>query len=79
MEREGKSPIIPQTATTAAAAESTSTSAVHTTHIPIRTFLVLDRHSCQMAKFGPFLGLRRVGGHGGAIRGKEGIEFCSVG
>ena len=26
----------------------------------------------------PFLGLRQGGGRGGAIQGKEGIQFCSV-
>ena len=36
---------------------------------------------CQMANFDPFLSLDcvRVEGVGGAIQGKEGIQFCSVG
>ena len=35
---------------------------------------------CKMAKFDPFhsLNCARVEGVGGAIQGKEGIEFCST-
>ena len=37
------------------------------------------RQGCQMAKFDPFLSLDWAGmEEGGAIQGKEGINFCSV-
>ena len=46
-------------------------------------FLVVtggEDKGCQMAEFDPFLSLdyARVEGVAGAIKGKEGIKFCSV-
>ena len=43
------------------------------------SFFTASAHGCQMAKFDPFLSLDCARAEGrGAIRGKDGIKFCSV-